>query len=113
MDKKHDDITPETMLEFKNPRISLSMIFMGIGVVASIVFNYAAYGTRITLLENNAERHEKTIEQLNIQLETAIDLLHRIHVSTEADKRDIKYLTDNVARLQLEIHNNNRNKKED
>lgn len=97
------EITPDSEIEIVNPRISWSMIFMGIGVIASVVFNYAAYGTRIAVMEANSIGQDKAIDQLTDQLTTAIELLHKVHVNTEADKRDIDHLTIEVRRLREDI----------
>lgn len=98
-----NELTPDTEFEVVNPKISWSMILMGVGVVASVVFNYAAYGTRIAVVEANVVTQDKSIEQLTQQLNTAIDLLHKVHVNSEADKRDIEFLAREVKRLQDDV----------
>ena len=97
------EVTPDSEIEIVNPRISWSMIFMGIGVIASVVFNYAAYGTRIAVMEANSIGQDKAIDQLTDQLTTAIELLHKVHVNTEADKRDIDHLTAEVKRIREDL----------
>lgn len=50
--------------DLRSPRISWSVLVMGVGVIVSIVLNYAAYDTRIAVLEKAAVSNEKHITEL-------------------------------------------------
>ena len=57
--------------DLRSPRISWSVLIMGVGVIVSIVLNYAAYDTRIAVLENAmlslGLRNTELRDQLNKQ----------------------------------------------
>lgn len=64
--------------DLRSPRISWSVLVMGVGVVVSIVLNYAAYDTRIAVLERAAVVNEKQIVELKHglrKLETQFSVL--------------------------------------
>lgn len=50
--------------DLRSPRISWSVLVMGVGVIVSIVLNYAAYDTRIAVLEKAAVANENTVTEL-------------------------------------------------
>lgn len=56
--------------DLRSPRISWSVLIMGIGVVVSIVLNYAAYDTRIAVLEKAVLSNEKMVVELRHELRT-------------------------------------------
>lgn len=64
--------------DLRSPRISWSVLVMGVGVIVSIVLNYAAYDTRIAVLEKAAVANEKQITELKHglrKLETQFSVL--------------------------------------
>ncbi len=56
--------------DLRSPRISWSVLIMGIGVVVSIVLNYAAYDTRIAVLEKAVLSNEKMVVELRHGIRT-------------------------------------------
>ena len=74
--------------DLRSPRISWSVLVMGIGVVVSIVLNYAAYDTRIAVLEKAAVANEKQITELKHglrKLETQLSVLSAQQSGADSD----------------------------
>lgn len=88
----NNHITPDSTIQITNPKVSLATIIMGIGVTASIVFNYATYGTRIAVLENTVNTQEQTIKRLSDQLTESVNLVNKLHINSEVDRRNIEAL---------------------
>ncbi len=76
--------------DIRAPRISWSVLVMGIGVVASIVLNYAAYDTRITVLEENKLVESLVITDLKAEITSLRGIVHDLDVRTKVVENDIK-----------------------
>lgn len=79
LDKRATDNTHITN-DLRSPRISWSVLTMGAGVIASIVLNYAAYDTRITVLERSKIVEEKTVATLVTSVDDLRKSIHHLEL---------------------------------
>jgi len=94
--KNTDELISST--ETRAPRVSWSVIMMGVGVVASIVLNYAAYDTRIAVLEENKLMETRLISDLKIELNTLRVTTHDLEVRVNVLEHDVANHTNRVNR---------------
>lgn len=92
--------------DLRSPRISWSVLVMGVGVIVSIVLNYAAYDTRIAVLEKAAVANEKQITELKHglrKLETQFSVLSAQQSGTasksNANEADVVRLDKKVDKM--------------
>lgn len=92
--------------DLRSPRISWSVLVMGVGVIVSIVLNYAAYDTRIAVLEKAAVANEKQITELKHglrKLETQFSVLSAQQSGTaskaNANESDVVRLDKKVDKM--------------
>ena len=74
------DTLPGSRRPIFDSRITLGAIIQVITLIVVIILGWAALGTRITILENDAAARDKTIEQINMRLDIANDHLDDISV---------------------------------
>ena len=89
--------------DLRSPRISWSVLVMGIGVVVSIVLNYAAYDTRIAVLEKAAVANEKQITELKHGLRKLETLLSVLSAQQSGADSDIAANTADINRIDKTI----------
>ena len=97
--------TNETVVntDLRSPRISWSVLTMGAGVIASIVLNYAAYDTRITVLERAMLNNEKIILELKKDVKSLQDAVHDLDVRVKGAEHDSKNNKDRIKRTEKQI----------
>lgn len=91
--------------DLRSPRISWSVLTMGAGVIASIVLNYAAYDTRITVLERAKLADESVITDLKRSVSTLRDSVHDLDVRVIGAERDIQNSKDRITRTVERLDN--------
>ncbi|MFY0655358.1 MAG: hypothetical protein JXR12_01140 [Neptunomonas phycophila] len=92
--------------DLRSPRISWSVLVMGVGVIVSIVLNYAAYDTRIAVLEKAVVAKEQQITELKHglrKLETQFSVLSAQQSGTasksNANEADVVRLDKKVDKM--------------
>lgn len=89
---------PQIDQDLRSPRISWSVLTMGAGVIASIVLNYAAYDTRITVLERAKLADEKVIADIRRNVSSLRDSVHDLDTRVTGAERDIQDNIDDIKR---------------
>ena len=74
------DTLPGSRRTIFDSRITLGSIIQVITLIVVIILGWAALGTRISILENDAAARDKTIEQINVRLDIANNHLDDISV---------------------------------
>lgn len=98
LDKRTTDNTHMTN-DLRSPRISWSVLTMGAGVIASIVLNYAAYDTRITVLERSKMVEEKTASTLVLAVDDLRKNIHSLELRLRVAEISDQNTNTNVVRL--------------
>ncbi len=74
------DTLPGSRRPIFDSRITLGSIIQVITLIVVVILGWAALGTRISILENDAAARDKIIEQINVRLDIANDHLDDISV---------------------------------
>lgn len=94
---------PQVDNDLRSPRISWSVLVMGAGVIASIVLNYAAYDTRITVLERAKLADEKSITQLQTETSSLRKEVYDLKIDLTALTGGVKHNRDAIDRNKMYI----------
>ena len=84
------------------PRISWSVIVMGASVLVSMALNYAAYDTRITVLERSALSADAKIVQAATKNDTLSTNLLQSQSQVVALQHDIESLRERLQRIETQ-----------
>ncbi len=84
-------------------RLSWASMIAGLGVVISIVMNYAAYDTRITVLEKAMIVDQKIVSELQQDVKTLNDSLNTIKVTNATSNGQVVKITSDIDRMQRTI----------
>lgn len=85
------------------PRIPWSVLFMGIGVLASVILNYAAYDTRISVLESTIISQEKLLNRVSTDQQQLFTRYNDLQVRIATIERDVINQSDVIKRLDSSV----------
>lgn len=94
-------------IDSSSVRLSWAALVAGLGVLTSMVLNYAAYDTRITVLEKAIIVDQKIVSELQQDVKVLNDSLNTIKIGNATSNGTVIKNDSDIARMQRTLEDMN------